>query len=421
VSSSTYLDQALALPGARIRENGKLQVRLPNRWKARPSSLIADADEAGASKAIGWFHEKQQQHERGASMRPTVDGAMTLGEVADAYLEHRKLRGSENGEEYAPKSVDWLDRSTRPWREGAYSKTPVCALDALAVETSLLRRGKKAPRAAKNEREQLMGVLRHAQRLGLDVPAQMLAIATVPQPDPKPLRSLEVCEVPLVVESAPAYSQRHVAFLITSALRINESFEAVDDWLDEETGILHVPKWATKERRAKDVVLSVDEQKLVAANRLARPAGCRYLFPKAGGGKWQYKHFDKLVWQKIRKRAAARSRELGVGDPDKLATLRIHELRATGCSFMVRAGVPLPVAAARVGHNDGGVLLGRRYATTPAAEQRKALDALEADGLLAALGGTAPGGSTSRPTPSPSVALADASNVVPLARKVTGA
>jgi integrase len=419
VSTSTFLDQVLALPRARRLASGNVQVRLPHRWHARPNSLTIEPTEKDAIRALGWYTEQRELHERGVT--PTASDAdswTTLAEVAADYRDLRLATGGKNGD-YAAKTTEWLDRSLKPWLEGEYAQTPVRVLNAVALERSLIKRAKTAATSAKNEREMLMNVLRHARRLGLEVSDKLFVIATIRRGTAKTLRAIDVDELALWIEVAPEYAKRHLRLLATTGLRISESFHATDDWLEIVTleggtkiGVLHVPAWATKERRAKDVLVDADDLPILIEQMLARPAGSTNLFPKAEGGKWAYKHFDRLVWQKCRTRASKLARERGIGDADKLATLRPHELRATAATFMRDAGVDRRIAAARLGHGDGGELLDRLYVTTAIDQQTQAFTAL-GSGLLAAQSGTSARATTPSPT-SPAEALPDAATVVPL-------
>jgi len=413
------VQQALTLPGARMMR-GKLQIRLPVAWRMRPSAKVFPASEQGATDAIAWYHEHKRLHELGAPASSTDTAWLTLAEVAASFREKRVLKGTRKGKPMRPLTVESLDRGLVPWLTGEFSGLPVKALNAAELELWLLRRAKKRATAARNERGQLMGVLRHAQRLGVDVSPQLLAIDPIPKPQSKPLRALDIEEVPLVLEAAPAFAHDHLLLMVTSGLRIGESFQAVDDWLEvvdrpdgTRIGILHIPATAAKEDAAKDVVLEPDEYRVLARQLLARPAGCPYLFPSDEGGRWVYWRFFERVWKPVRKGAAALARELGVGDPAKLATLRPHELRCTAATYMVRAGLERSAILARLGHHDEGQLLDARYTDTPVEQQVKALEALGV-GLLAAQSGRAANGPTDRPPLSPSAAPPRVANVVPL-------
>ena len=423
MTANTSLDLALTLPGAR-EHHGRLQIRLPHDWKATPGSKAFPLTDAGALAAIAWRHEQARLHELGATPNGAGDAWQTLAEASAAYRVWKVAKGNTRGQELAGKTLEWYDHCAAPWEQGELALLPVRALPLSKVEAYLARRGRAKPRTAANERAWLLNVLRHAQRDGVPVRPELLTIAEVAQPDPKPLRVADPCEIPLLIAGAPDYARRHVRLLVTTALRISESFHATDDWLDLELGALHVPAWATKERRDKTVALDVDELHEVRLQLLERPAldrhgdPVRWLFPRRQGGQWTYEAFRRLVWVKVRRRAADAARELGVGDPGKLSTFRCHELRATGCTIMIEADVPDEVAAARVGHSDGGKLLRRRYLEVTAERQRREIDALPAGGLLAAYGG-APAATVPEPPPARRSTSAKPSNVVPLARKAT--
>lgn len=417
-TTTAPLEFALTLGGARLHR-GKLQIRLPHRWRANPATRTFPVTDAGAADAIAWYFEQHRLHAAGVVATGKADSLTTLQAAALDYRDHRIACGREDGGELAANTVSWIDRSLRPWLEGEFAETPVKGLNVVKVEAALARRRRQAATSAANEASALTSVLRHAQRLGVPVPPEMLALEAVSRPDPKPLRMLEPDEAELLIAAAPEYARRHLRFLLTTALRISESFEAQDPWIEDDGWVLHVPAWAAKERREKWVVLDADERQVLAEQRLARPAGTEWLFPKAGGGRWRYQHFRKLVWDKARARAADEARELGIGDPDKLASFRPHELRSTGVTYMERAGIKDKVIGARIGHKDGGVsLMRRRYLQTSVDEQRDAIDALDG-GLLAAVSGAPTGGPTESLPPARHAASARQPRVVPLPLKAT--
>jgi integrase len=70
-------------------------------------------------------------------------------------------------------------------------------------------------------------------------------------------------------------------------------------------------------------------------------------------------------------------------DAGAFSGLTCHDLRHTATNLMREAGMPVELAAERLGHGDGGTLLLRTYRHVRAGETRAALDAI-GHGLRAA-------------------------------------
>jgi hypothetical protein len=69
--------------------------------------------------------------------------------------------------------------------------------------------------------------------------------------------------------------------------------------------------------------------------------------------------------------------------PEPFTGLTCHDLRRTAVNLMRKAGIPVELAAERLGQGDGGALLLKTYRQVQVGETRRALDAIGA-GLRAA-------------------------------------
>jgi integrase len=125
------------------------------------------------------------------------------------------------------------------------------------------------------------------------------------------------------------------------------------------------------------IPLTEEETSLVREQLSPRAPGTSLVFPKKHGSPWRYSAFRKLVWNlMIRDAAKAWTREKRT--PEPFTGLTIHSLRHTATDLMLRAGMPVELAAERLGHADGGALLLRTYRHVRSGETRAALDAIGA-------------------------------------------
>jgi hypothetical protein len=87
-----------------------------------------------------------------------------------------------------------------------------------------------------------------------------------------------------------------------------------------------------------------------------------------------------MVWYKALRRAALAWRdERGLTDdaPTPFDGFKVHWLRRTAATWMRQAGLPPELAAARLGHHDGGVLLLKLYRQLDEEQElREAIDGL---------------------------------------------
>jgi integrase len=235
--------------------------------------------------------------------------------------------------------------------------------------------------SARNELQALKAVLRYAQARGHAIDSSLLGIESVATPKHEGC-ALSADELEFMAAYAPSYAFRLVLLAGTTGNRIAELFTLADDRVDLANRSLTIPADLCKERRTKVIPLTDEETSLLREQLLARAAGTSLVFPKRHGTKWRYSAFQRLVWRPMfRDAAKAWTRERAT--PEPFAGLTCHDLRHTATNLMREAGMPVELAAERLGHNDGGALLLRTYRHVRARETRTALDAI-GHGLRAA-------------------------------------
>ena len=167
-----------------------------------------------------------------------------------------------------------------------------------------------------------------------------------------------------------------------------------DDRVDLEAATIFIPARMNKSRRPKPIPLARVEVQLLREQLLVRPAGTRLVFPNEKGGTYS-KSGLRAVWLPALLAAGLAHEETnGKGRTIIVADFRFHWLRHTAISLMARAGMKAELIAERVGHNDGGALIYRRYRHLFPNEVREAVAML--DRMVAETAGNAEaGGSTS--------------------------
>lgn len=353
--------------------------------------LYDTADEANAAAL-------DLNRRRKAGLPPTDRHAdPTLAEAA-AELLARKQIGGRRGKLRANGLKHWR-LALRPWMEGEHAHVPLSLLRRARLEDAVLARAAQYPTTAKNELEALKAVLRYAGARGASFDLGILTIQPVAV-ERRKRRALTADELEFLADHAPAYAQRLILFLGTTGMRCGEAFTLTDDRLDLTAGTAHVPAELCKEGVAKTIPLTGEERQLVREQLLARAPGTPLVFPKAGGGQWSTarSHFHKLVWTKTCTRAAEAWRELhgpGVTPFDGLVP---HDLRSTAATLMRDAGLARDMAAARLGHADGGRLLDDVYDQgDKAARVAHALAAAAPHGIRRKLSEPATRGAATRP------------------------
>lgn len=337
-----------------------------------PAEKAATEDEAAVRAA-------QLRQYRKAGIRNLAEveaeGRMTLTEAAAGYKAARYARPGRYGRPLSTKTRKAIARRLDFWTDGSLGSVPVAWLNRGKVEDAYTAVAADRPSEAAALRRELLNVLEWAQARGEPIPPALLAVPSIPV-SPRERQALTAAEVDVLAAHAPAYARDTVRFLAAVGGRQTETFLAEPSWFDLKARTWTVPAWACKERREKVIVLTPEEVRLVRRQLIGRAAGSRYVFCGRDGGQWRPNRFHRLVWSKARRGAANAYRDLHGPVRTPYDGLRPHDLRSTAATLMRDAGVPVEIAAARLGHKDGGWLLVTTYKKTTPAQQKAAMDAV---------------------------------------------
>jgi integrase len=112
---------------------------------------------------------------------------------------------------------------------------------------------------------------------------------------------------------------------------------------------------------------------LLRARRAAVPKGCPWVFPAAEGDDGHARNYDK-AWDRIIRRAELWTK-------DRTRRPRPHDLRRSGGSRMVEAGVPLVTITAALGNvPESAPMVARTYAIVPTEAVKDAFKAVSRRG-----------------------------------------
>lgn len=334
--------------------------------------------------------------EAGIIPRPPSVSDPVLADVARSELVLHETRAA--GGRIAPGTLEVWGIKLRPWMPGPWQAVDeagrpfherhLSQLDAGEVNLSLRRLEASTPSAAFKATRGLKAALRSAALGGATFPMGLLELPDVRQ-KPRPGRALK----PDAVEwFANCWGERLATlpeFVATVGLRIGEALGARTEWWDRAAHTLFIPHWLAKERRDKWVPLFPDEEALLSRQVALIGGTSPYLWPRPEGGQWDHGGFWRRVWTPAVLLAAeswdviAGTRyPFDDGTGSKTARLRPHDLRHTAATLMRKAGVEVDVAAARLGHKDGGWLYLTLYNHPDPDEAREALMAAAGSGLL---------------------------------------
>jgi integrase len=289
-----------------------------------------------------------------------------------------------------PAGVRYYQDCVRPWEP--LRETPVPALRRRQVEDHIAARAAVAPTAARNELQFLKAALRAAQSRGQQVDIGIFEIDPI-RVEAQEGQALEYEELLGLASWLPERVQRIVPFCGTVGLRFTEAVTLTDDRVDLETGSIFIPGRLNKSRRPKPIPLARIEVQLLREQLLVRPRGTRVVFATEKGGVYSHSGFQS-IWLPALLAAGLAHEEKRDGRTLVVADFRFHWLRHTAISLMARAGMKAELIAERVGHNDGGALIYRRYRHLFPTEVREAVSML--DRMVAGTPGNAEaGGSTS--------------------------
>lgn len=309
----------------------------------------------------------------------------TLRSAAEALLARKAVAGKRGP--LRAKGLEWWRRSLKPWIEGPFAERPLSALRRDQVEDAILARAAIAPTSARNERQALLAALEYAAGRGARFDLAILRIPPVQVTRRRERRALTAAELEFLAEHVVDYARRLVLAQGTIGNRVGELFLAAPEHVDLDGAELFVPAANCKEGRDKTIPLTAEEVELLREQRgglhvvdtssstagcPTMPTGSSRLFTTRTGTPWRHTQFERLVWSKAIRRAAAAWRaehELGelAATPfewyvdGERRWLTTHDLRSTAVTLMREAGISREDAAERVGHADGGKLLGDVY------------------------------------------------------------
>jgi integrase len=313
----------------------------------------------------------------------------TLGDELDGLLERKRSMGGKRGP-LRPAGVRYYQDCVRPWEP--LRDTPVPALRRRQVEDHIAARAAVAPTAARNELQFLKAALRAAQSRGQQVDVGIFEIDPI-RVEAREGQALEYEELFGLASWLPERVQRIIPFCGTVGLRFTEAVTLTDDRVDLDGGTIFIPGRLNKSRKPKPIPLARIEVQLLREQLLVRPAGTRAVFATEKGGVYSHSGFQS-IWLPALLAAGLAHEEKRDGRTLVVADFRFHWLRHTAISLMARAGMKAELIAERVGHNDGGALIYRRYRHLFPTEVREAVSML--DRMVAGTAGNAEaGGSTS--------------------------
>ncbi len=361
----------------RKRGKGRWQVRVrPFPEVTLPTKEAAETVELDLKLRLKLGHLYQE--------KPT-----TLGDELDGVLERKKSMGGKRGP-LRPAGIRYYQDCVRPWEP--LRDTPVPALRRRQVEDHIAARAAVAPTAARNELQFLKAALRAAQSRGQQVDVGVFEIDPI-RVEAREGQALEYEELLGLGSWLPERVKRIVPFCGTVGLRFTEAVTLTDDRVDLEAGTIFIPGRLNKSRRPKPIPLARIEVQLLREQLLVRPRGTRVVFATEKGGVYSHSGFQS-IWLPALLAAGLAHEEKRDGRKLVVADFRFHWLRHTAISLMARAGMKAELIAERVGHNDGGALIYRRYRHLFPTEVREAVSML--DRMVAGTAANADaGGSTS--------------------------
>jgi integrase len=296
----------------------------------------------------------------------------TLGDELDGLLRRKQSMGGKHGP-LRPAGVRYYEDCARPWEP--LRRTPVPALRRRQVEDHIAARAAIAPTAARNELQFLKAALRAAQSRGQQVDVGIFEIDPI-RVEAQEGVALEYAELLGLASWLPERIKRIVPFCGTVGLRFTEAVTLTDDRVDLEGGTLFIPARINKSRRPKPIPLARIEVQLLREQLMVRPPGTRVVFASERGGVYSHSGFQS-IWLPALLAAGRAHEEVRNGGTIVVADFKFHWLRHTAISLMARAGMKAELIAERVGHNDGGALIYRRYRHLFPSEVREAVSLLD--------------------------------------------
>jgi integrase len=385
----------------RVREQHSRRCALSTgaarRCSCRPA-FVAQIKRAGKTiersfptltEAVSWAEAAHDAVRRGQHPLAVVPiEAPSLHDLAVSFL-HRARSGealNRSRQPYSTHTISSYEVALRlrvlPHIEQRHrapmGELPITAIDARAmqglVDSVATREGQARARQAAAV---LSAVLRDGYLRGLaeQLPPRVL----LPPPPAARTRALTVEEAERLLKAAGADDYKHrrsllaplTSLLLGSGCRISEALGLVwgPDGLDlnAEPPAMHIQRHSTKSAAGvRTIPLAPDIARDLRRHRLAsgRPDDGAHVFADPKG-------------QPLARTGRVRFGLRRIGAAAGLASVSPHLLRHTHATWLAVAGVPPTVAAARLGHADGGALFMRVYAHPGAADANLALAALD--------------------------------------------
>jgi integrase len=296
----------------------------------------------------------------------------TLGGELDGLLARKTSMGGKRGP-LRPAGIRYYQDCVRPWEP--LRDTPVPALRRRQVEDHIAARAAIAPTAARNELQFLKAALRAAQSRGQQVDVGIFEIDPI-RVEAREGEALDYEELLGLASWLPERVQRVVPFCGTVGLRFTEAVTLTDDRVDLDGSTIFIPGRLNKSRKRKPIPLARIEVQLLREQLLVRPPGTHAVFATERGGIYSHSGFQS-IWLPALLAAGLAHEEKRDGRKIVVADFRFHWLRHTAISLMARAGMKAELIAERVGHNDGGALVYRRYRHLFPTEVREAVSMLD--------------------------------------------
>jgi integrase len=342
---------------------------------------------ATLAEAVAWAEASRDALRHGRPSPSSPRPGPSLQDLAVSFL-HRAHAGqalTRRRRPYKPRTIEFYETQLRLHvlphpdaqsgsRLGDLPATAIAARNAQSlVDTIAARNGAVLARHAAAA---LAAVLRDGYTRGLldTLPPRL----QLPPPPPARDRTLTPAEAERLLAAATAddTTKRRsllaplVALLLASGCRITEAVtlawgrDGLD--LDSDPPLITITADKTKTPAgARTLPIDCDTAALLRRHRLAsgRPPDGSPVFPDQHG-------------QRRTRGGAVAKGFARITHAAGLQPLSPHALRHTHASWLAAAGVPIPIAAKRLGHADGGALFMRVYTHPNANDQLAALQAV---------------------------------------------
>jgi integrase len=322
--------------------------------------------------------EIQADHRRGTYVEPD---ATLLGDYLDDWLT--RWRGSD------------ATRYMRTWAIARIKAAPLGQMPVGRVRLKHVQQfvdglvaGGDVRSTIENTLIPLNMAMRRAVRLGL-VAAHPVQGVELPPAAPRRWTILDEAQAHQLIEATHDDRYHGLWVLaVTLGLRRGELLGLRWGDLDLERGVLRVARSVTRDAKGRPVVGTAT--KTTAGTReIILPQLCREALRRqrvmqlerrmAAGEAWTDSGavFDSGLGKHIVSPTRLRARWVQLRAELDLPEMRIHDLRHTAATHMIRAGIPIPVVAKILGHANPAITM-RVYAHVVAAMEQDAADRIDA-------------------------------------------